>query len=188
MDYPVVTAGLVMGPRGVGTMASMLIVGRLVGRSIRASCWHRPRPHGVVVQSDDRLDAGRFAGDDHRRRHGAGRGLGFLFVPLSAATLSTLPLAERTEGAGLLQPVAQYRLQRRHFGGEQPADAEHPGQPRRHCAARHAVNRGFENPAIAHFWNPLTAAGRAALDAVITQQAQIIAYIDDYKLRSSPVS
>jgi len=44
-----------------------------------------------------------------------------------------------------------------------------------------AVNRGFENPAIAHFWNPLTAAGRAALDAVITRQAQIIAYIDDYK-------
>ena len=32
MDYPVVTAGLVMGPRGVGTMAPMLIVGRLVGR------------------------------------------------------------------------------------------------------------------------------------------------------------
>jgi MFS transporter, DHA2 family, multidrug resistance protein len=27
-----------------------------------------------------------------------------------------------------------------------------------------------------------TAAGRAALDAVITEQAQIIAYIDDYKL------
>jgi MFS transporter, DHA2 family, multidrug resistance protein len=45
-----------------------------------------------------------------------------------------------------------------------------------------AVNRGFENPEIAHFWDPMTAAGRAALDAVITQQAQIIAYIDDYKL------
>jgi DHA2 family multidrug resistance protein len=36
--------------------------------------------------------------------------------------------------------------------------------------------------AISHFLNPLTEAGRAALDAVITQQAQIIAYIDDYKL------
>jgi DHA2 family multidrug resistance protein len=44
-----------------------------------------------------------------------------------------------------------------------------------------AVNRGFEHPAIAQAWNPLTAAGRAALDAVITKQAQIIAYIDDYK-------
>ena len=38
------------------------------------------------------------------------------------------------------------------------------------------------DPNIAQFWNPLTAAGRAALDAMITQQAQIIAYIDDYKL------
>ena len=44
-----------------------------------------------------------------------------------------------------------------------------------------AVNRAFENPNVAHLWDPLTAAGRAALDAVITQQAQIIAYIDDYK-------
>ena len=50
--------------------------------------------------------------------------------------------------------------------------------------ARHvtAVNRIFDDPIITQFWNPLTAAGRAALDAMITQQAQIIAYIDDYKL------
>jgi len=45
-----------------------------------------------------------------------------------------------------------------------------------------AVNRVFENPTIAQFWNPVTDAGRAALDAMITQQAQIIAYIDDFKL------
>ena len=32
MNYPVVTAGLVMGPRGIGTMAAMLVVGRLVGQ------------------------------------------------------------------------------------------------------------------------------------------------------------
>jgi len=40
----------------------------------------------------------------------------------------------------------------------------------------------FDNPMIAQMWNPMTAAGRAALDAVITRQAQIIAYIDDYKM------
>jgi DHA2 family multidrug resistance protein len=45
-----------------------------------------------------------------------------------------------------------------------------------------AVNRVFEGPAIAQFWNPLTDAGRAALDAMITRQAEIIAYIDDFKL------
>ena len=37
-------------------------------------------------------------------------------------------------------------------------------------------------PSITQFLSPLTAAGRAALDALVTQQAQIIAYIDDYKL------
>jgi DHA2 family multidrug resistance protein len=45
-----------------------------------------------------------------------------------------------------------------------------------------SVNRIFDDPVIAQFWNPATAAGRAALDAVVTRQAQIIAYIDDYKL------
>jgi MFS transporter, DHA2 family, multidrug resistance protein len=40
----------------------------------------------------------------------------------------------------------------------------------------------FESPAVAQFWNPLANAGRAALDAMITRQAQIIAYIDDFKL------
>ena len=30
--YPIVTASLVLGPRGVGTMAAMLVVGELIGR------------------------------------------------------------------------------------------------------------------------------------------------------------
>jgi MFS transporter, DHA2 family, multidrug resistance protein len=45
-----------------------------------------------------------------------------------------------------------------------------------------ATNRGFETPVIARFCNPMTAAGRKALDAVIARQGKIIAYIDDYKL------
>src|SRR5271167_1309028 len=32
MNYPIVSAGLVLGPRGVGTMAAMMIVGKLIGR------------------------------------------------------------------------------------------------------------------------------------------------------------
>ena len=56
MDYPVSTAGIVMGPRGIGTMISMLAVGRMVGH-IRhppvARC--RSCRHGVVVLRDDRL-------------------------------------------------------------------------------------------------------------------------------------
>jgi hypothetical protein len=50
-----------------------------------------------------------------------------------------------------------------------------------------ALNRIFSDPSIAQVWNPLTAAGRAALDAMIRQQAQINAYIDDYQLLAEPI-
>jgi DHA2 family multidrug resistance protein len=45
-----------------------------------------------------------------------------------------------------------------------------------------AVNPALQDPAIAQYWNPFTAAGRAALDAVINQQAMLIAYLNNYKL------
>jgi DHA2 family multidrug resistance protein len=111
-----------------------------------------------------------------------GAGLGFLFVPLSAVTLGTLPLEQRTEGAGL------YNLAR-NIGSSVGISAV-TSLLTQHTQANHAdivqhvtaVNRVFENPTIAQFWNPATDAGRAALDAMITRQAQIIAYINDFKL------
>jgi MFS transporter, DHA2 family, multidrug resistance protein len=183
MDYPVVTAGLVMGPRGIGTMASMLIVGRLVGRAdtrillfigLCLTAWSFNAMTGWTPDVSQASIIGVTMVQ--------GFGLGFLFVPLSAATLSTLPLAERAEGAGLFSLS-------RNIGSSvgisivnallvQNTQANHAAI----VPSVNAVNRGFENPLIAHAWNPLTAAGRAALDAVITRQAEIIAYIDDYKL------
>lgn len=43
-------------------------------------------------------------------------------------------------------------------------------------------NRIFDMPAIREAWDPLKLAGRAALDEVVTRQATIISYIDDFKL------
>ena len=101
MDYPVVTAGLVMGPRGIGTMASMLIVGRLVGRvdtrillaiGLGLTAWS----FNAMTEWTPDVSQASIIGVTMVQ----GAGLGFLFVPLSAATLATLPLSERTEGAG----------------------------------------------------------------------------------------
>ena len=183
MDYPVVTAGLVMGPRGVGTMASMLIVGRLVGRvdtrillaiGLTLTAWSF---NAMTGWTPDVSQASIIAVTMVQ-----GAGLGFLFVPLSAATLSTLPLAERTEGAGFFSLS-------RNIGSSVGISVVNSllvtNTQANHAAIVpqiSAVNRALENPLIAHAWNPMTAAGRAALDAVITRQAQIIAYIDDYKL------
>jgi hypothetical protein len=43
-------------------------------------------------------------------------------------------------------------------------------------------NRLFEHGVAAHYLSPWTAAGRALLDSLVSQQAQIIAYLDDLKL------
>jgi DHA2 family multidrug resistance protein len=183
MNYPVVSSGIIMGPRGVGTMASMLIVGRLVGRAdtrvllgigLSLTAWSFYKMTGWTPD----VSQGSIVGVTMVQ----GFGLGFLFVPLSAVTLATLPLQERTEGAGL------YSLFR-NIGSSVGISVVN-ALLIRNTQINHAnisqnvtaVNRALENPNVAHFWNPLTAAGRAALDAVITQQAQIIAYIDDYKL------
>jgi MFS transporter, DHA2 family, multidrug resistance protein len=182
MSYPVITTGIIMGPRGIGTMVSMLIVGRLVGRAdtrvllgigLGLTAWAYYKMTGWTPDVSQASIIGVTMVQ--------GFGLGFLFVPLSAATLSTLPLQERTEGAGL------YSLFR-NIGSSIGISVVNALLVR-NIQVNHAeitqhvtaVNRAFENPAIAHFWSPLTAAGRAALDAVITVQAQIIAYVDDYK-------
>ncbi len=183
MNYSVVSAGIVMGPRGIGTMAAMLIVGRMIGRvdtrwllafGLGLTAWSFYAMTGWTpdIAQETIVTVGIVQGV----------GLGFLFVPLSAATLSTLSPAARTEGAGF------YNLSR-NIGSSigisvvntlliENTQANHAN------IAEHvtAVNRGLENPVVAQFWNPLTAAGRAALNAIVTQQAQIIAYIDDYKL------
>jgi MFS transporter, DHA2 family, multidrug resistance protein len=183
MNYPIVTAGLVLGPRGIGTMGAMLIVGRLVGRvdtrlllavGLGLTAWSFYEMTGWTpdVSQTTIIVNGLVQG----------AGLGFLFVPLSTVTLGTLPPHQRTEGAGL------YNLSR-NIGSSvgisvvtslltQNTQANHADIVQHVTAA----NRVFESPAIAQFWNPFTDAGRAALDAMITRQAEIIAYIDDFKL------
>jgi MFS transporter, DHA2 family, multidrug resistance protein len=183
MSYPVVTAGIVMGPRGVGTMAAMLVVGRLtglldirvllgIGLGLTAWGFYAMTGWTPAVSQTEIVVVGLVQG----------AGLGFLFVPLSAASLATLPAERRTEGAGV------YNLSR-NIGSSVGISVVNAllttnTQVNHAELAVHvnAVNRAFDDPTVAQFWNPLTASGRAALDAMITQQAQIIAYIDDYKL------
>src|SRR6202167_1146098 len=183
MNYPVVTAGFVMGPRGVGTMGAMLVVGRLIGPvdtrlllgfGLGITAWSFYAMTGWTpdISQTTIITVGVVQGI----------GFGFLFVSLSVVPLSTLSADLRAEGAGL------YSLSR-NIGSSVGISVVN-ALLTRNTQVNHAdivqhvtpVNRLFDNPTIAQSWNPLTAGGRAALDAMITQQAQIIAYIDDYKL------
>ncbi|HEV2268253.1 MAG TPA: DHA2 family efflux MFS transporter permease subunit [Steroidobacteraceae bacterium] len=182
MDYPVITAGFVMGPRGIGTMGAMMIVGKLMGRTdtrlllgfgLGLSAWTFYLMTGWTpdVSSWTIIWVGMVQGV----------GLGFLFTPLSVVSLQTLPPGVRPEGAGF------YNLARN--VGSSVGISIVTALLARTTQANHAdiaqyvtsVNRQFGNPIVAQTLSPLTASGRAALDALITQQAQVIAYVDDYK-------
>jgi MFS transporter, DHA2 family, multidrug resistance protein len=183
LGYPVVTAGLVMGPRGIGTMAAMLVAGRLVGRinirillgaGLGLTAWSFYEMTGWTpdVSETTVVVLGIIQG----------LGLGLLFTPLSVATLSSLPSEQRADGAGLFSLS-------RNVGSSVGISAVNSllvvnTQVNHADIAQNvtAVNRVFQDPTIAQYWNPVTAAGRAALDAVVTRQAEIIAYIDNYKL------
>jgi MFS transporter, DHA2 family, multidrug resistance protein len=183
MNYPVLTSGMMIAPRGIGTMLAMLLVGRLVGKvdtrlliffGLVLSAWALWEMTGWTPDVSQAMIV--------RTGIAQGFGLGFIFVPLSTATFSTLAPARIPEAAGL------YNLMRNIGSSLGIAVAmsllDRQGQIN-HAAIVADVtrtNRALDAPSIIAYWNPFTAAGRAALDAMIDRQAAIIAYIDDFKL------
>ncbi len=103
MNYPVVTTGILLAPRGVGTLIAMMLVGRLMARGADArilaaigmtltcySLWQMMHfsldvPEKLIVTSGIIQ----------------GLGLGLVFVPISTVAYSTLPMSQRTEAAGI---------------------------------------------------------------------------------------
>ena len=183
MDYPIVTAGLVMGPRGIGTMASMFLVGKLIGKvEVR---WLLLA--GLVLTAWAMNDMTGWTRDVSEMRivetgFVQGAGLGFLFVPLSVVTFSTLTSAQRQDGTGL------YNLSRNI--GSSVGISVVTALLAENVQANHAdiagyvtpFNAMFHLPNIGRMLSPYTAHGRAALDGVVTTQATMIAYMDDFRL------
>ena len=182
MGYPVVTAGIVMGPRGLGTMVCMFVVGRLIGKvdtrillftGLAITAWAMYDMIGWTpnVSQWTIISVGFVQG----------AGLGFLFVPLTTIAFATLPAEMRGDGTGL------YNLSRNI--GSSVGIAVVSALLIENTQINHAsiaayvtpFNHAFQAPAAAGL-DPMTAVGRASLDNIVTLQATIIAYMDDFKL------
>lgn len=182
MNEPIVTAGLVMGPRGFGTIISMLLAGRLIGRldtkiilfaGLTITAW------SFYAMSRWNLDVSNMTIMLVGVVQGLGQGM--ITVPLSTLSLSTLAPEHRAEGSGVFNLA-------RTIGSAVGISIvnslfTHDVQVNHANIASYvtAFNRPLNSPHVAAFWSPFTAGGRVALDAVINQQAQVIAYNNDYK-------
>jgi MFS transporter, DHA2 family, multidrug resistance protein len=183
MGYPVLTTGLVLAPRGVGTMIAMLVVGRLIGRlDARAfivlgllltaqSLW-------VMAGFTTEVDVWTIVGTGITQ----GLGLGFIFVPLSTLTFATLPVRLRTEAAGMFSLM-------RNIGSSIGISVVETLLARNtqinHSALASNIspfNPVLRGPAMPPDWSLDSVHGLAALNAEITRQAATIAYLDDFRL------
>jgi DHA2 family multidrug resistance protein len=183
MGYPVVTAGIVMGPRGLGTMVCMFLVGRLIGRvDIRLLL-----ATGLCLTAWALYEMTMWTPDVSQWTiisigFVQGAGLGFLFVPLTTVTFATLLAEKRGEGTGLynlsrnigsavgISVVTALLTENMQVNHEEISSYITP------------YNRILQNLALTHHLDTATLAGRSALDGMVTLQATIISYADDFKL------
>jgi len=183
MGYPILTTGLVLAPSGIALMASSVVAGRLIGKvdnrallavGIGLTAWSFEARTGWTpdVAPSTIIINGLIQGS----------GIGLLYVPLSVAALSDLSPDIRAEGASFFTLI---RLLGNSAGvAVVNAMIVRNTQINHESIGRYvtATNPSPLDPAVSHFLNPFDAAGRAVLDAMVTNQAQVIAYIDDYKI------
>jgi len=106
LNYPIVTTGLVMAPRGVATAIAMIIVGRLIGRidaRILVGTGMLVSAAGSYAMTYYSLDIDTFWIVWPVLLQGLG--LGLIFVPLSTIAYATLERSRMAEAAGLYSLV-----------------------------------------------------------------------------------
>jgi DHA2 family multidrug resistance protein len=182
MNYPVLVSGMVTAPRGAGTMIGMMVVGRLVGRfdarlimsaGLGLTAFSLWQMMGFDLLMDERLIV--VSGIVQ------GLGIGLAYVPISTVAFSTLPAALRNEG------TAFFNLQR-NIGSAIGISVVQTllmrnTQTMHASLAEHITPYNLDSPAFAasHI-DPGSTAGLQSLNHMLTNQAAMIAYNDDYKL------
>ncbi len=182
MSYPVILSGIVTAPRGLGTMIGMMVVGRLVGRfDSRAimvaglgltafSLWQMTN-FDLLMGKRLIVMSGIIQGF----------GIGLVYVPLSTVAFGTLPASLRNEG------TAFFNLMRNLGSAIGISVVEtlltRNTQTMHATLAKDITPYNLTEPAASfNQIDPSNPSSIAALNHMITDQASMIAYIDDYKL------
>lgn len=178
--YSTITTGLVMAPRGAGTMISMILVGRLVrivdprylvitGLLLTSTSLYLMTGFSPQMDSWPVISTGVIQG----------LGLGLVFVPLSAIAYATLAPGYRTDAASLFSLVRNL--------GSSIGISVVTLYLTRSVQINHEELGAFINP-----FNPVLRqmlpgpvndpASLQTLDGMVNQQALMISYNNDFKL------
>ncbi len=181
--YPTVTTGLVLAPRGIGTLIAMMAVGRLVGRvdprllifvglSLTSLSLYQMTGFSLEMDSRPVVVSGLLQG----------LGLGFIFVPLNTLAFATIAPRWRTDAAGLLTLLRGL--------GASIGISVVTALLSRNLQVSHADLASQVTPFTVPMVDPATArqlggvgdTALAMLDLEVNRQALMIAYVDDFRL------
>ncbi|MDB5536395.1 MAG: oxidoreductase [Devosia sp.] len=180
MGFPVIETGILMGPRGIGTMVSMIVVGRLVakvdpriliigGTLLMGYSLYMMTQFDIVMGSGPILISGLIQGV----------GMGFVFVPLNSLAFATIGAKYRVDATAMFSLVRNVgqgvgisivttvlaQMQMVNYS-ELTARITLDSAPLRDFAAAHG---GFGNVV-------------GTLNGMISQQAAMLGLLDDFKL------
>lgn len=183
MDYPVFTTGIVVSPRALGSLVAMFLVARVINRidnrliiffglALTAIAMWQMTQFSLDMDYWPLVTSGFIQGF----------GLGCTFVPLNVTALSTLPRHILTQGTAI-------RSLMRNLGGSVGISALVAILAENTQTVHAQLVEGLrpDNPLIHSplfgFPYSLSApSGVAALNAMVTRQASMVAYIDDFWL------
>jgi DHA2 family multidrug resistance protein len=182
MGYPVITSGIVTAPRGAGTMISMMVVGRLIGKidariimatglSLTAFSLWQMTNFDLLMNQNIVVISGLIQGF----------GIGLVYVPLSTVAFSTLSASFRNEGTAFFNLL-------RNLGSAIGISVVETlltqnTQIMHSTLAENITPYNLNTQAfLASHIDPHSIAGIAVLNNMITNQAAMIAYLNDYQL------
>jgi DHA2 family multidrug resistance protein len=183
LNYPVMTSGMLIAPRGVGTMIAMFIVGRIINRvDPRAliligfgftafSLWEMTK-FSLDIGANELIFTGILQGI----------GLGFGWVPITTLAFATLEPQARTEAAGL------FNLSRNI--GSSVGISIVMTILTRSTQQNHAImvehinpfNRLLDPQALPLIMDINTLRGVAIVNAEINRQAAMMGYLNDFAI------
>ncbi|HUS96223.1 MAG TPA: MFS transporter, partial [Hyphomicrobiaceae bacterium] len=183
--YSMLDSGIIMAPRGAGTMFAALFVGRLIKfvdpRQVIAA--------GMLVTAACMWTFSTFTSDIDQNsviiiNVIQGIAFGCFMIPVNAVAFSTLPSAQRDVGTAFFSLLNNI--------GRGIGIAMLASYLARQTQVKHAILRQHVTPfndrirhlGLPDLWDPTVPAGLRALNRVISKQAELLAYIADFRLLS----
>jgi DHA2 family multidrug resistance protein len=183
IGYPIITAGLLLASRGCGTFVAMMLVGRMM-RYIEART--------LIISGLSLTCLSLFYMTGWTDQTGVpeivtlsiiqGFGFGLVFVPLSTVAFLTLPNHLRTDGTSMLTLMRNVASS---IGISVVIAQLTEGSRRVYAVLSQHINpfnNAMQMPNVRGMIDTSTDAGRAMADVMVSLQAQIIAFSQDYQM------